>query len=144
MVDCKPIDTLMQVNHKLKIVEGATLADKERYQRLAEKLIYLSHTRPDIAYAVGIVSQFMLKSREDHMEAGMKIVQYLKGALGSGIIFKRNGHLKVEAYTNADWVGNPNDRRSTAACFTLVGGNLLTWKSKKQNVVALSSAEAEF
>ena len=91
----------MQVNHKLKIVEGASLA-KERYQRLVGKLIYLSHTRPDIAYAVGIVSQFMHKPQEDHMEAVMRIVRYLKGAPGSGIIFKMNGHLKVEAYTDAD------------------------------------------
>ena len=126
MVDCKPIDTPMQVNHKLKIVEGATLADKERYQRLVEKLIYLSHTRPDIAYVVGIVSQFMHKPQEDHMEAAMMIVRYLKGAPGSRIIFKRNGHLKVEAYTDADWADNPNDRRSTAGYFTLVGGNLVT------------------
>jgi len=59
MVDCKPIDTPMQVNHGLKFEEGANLADKERYQRLVGKLIYLSHTRPDIAYAVGVISQFM-------------------------------------------------------------------------------------
>ncbi|XP_072089034.1 uncharacterized mitochondrial protein AtMg00240-like [Arachis hypogaea] len=115
----------MQVNHKLKIIEGATLADKERYQRLVEKLIYLSHTRPDIAYVVGIVSQFMRKPQEDHMKAATKIVRYLKGAPRSGIIFKRNGHLKVEAYTDADWADNPNDRRSTAGYLTLVGGNLL-------------------
>ncbi|XP_072060390.1 secreted RxLR effector protein 161-like [Arachis hypogaea] len=144
MVDCKPIDTPMLVNHKLKIVEGVTLTAKKRYQRLVGKLIYLSHTRPDIAYAVGIVSQFMHKPQEDHMEAAMRIVRYLKGAPGSGIIFKKNGHLKVETYTDADWAGNPNDRRSIAGYFTLVGGNLVTWKSKKQTVVALSSAEAEF
>ncbi|XP_072060409.1 uncharacterized mitochondrial protein AtMg00810-like [Arachis hypogaea] len=103
MVDCKPVDTPMQINHKLKIVEGATLVDKE-------------------------------SCHEDS----------LKRAPGSGIIFKRNDHLKVEAYTDADWAGNPNDRRSTAGYFTLDGGNLVTWKSKKQKVVALSSAEAEF
>ncbi|XP_072054159.1 uncharacterized mitochondrial protein AtMg00810-like [Arachis hypogaea] len=131
MVDYKPIDMPMQVNYKLKIVEGATLTDKERYQRLVGKLIYLSHTRPDIAYAVGIVSQFMHKPQEDHMEAAMRIVRYLKGAPGNGTILKRNGHLKVEAYTDADWAGNPNDRRSTACYFTLVGGNLVTWRIRK-------------
>ncbi|XP_072060358.1 uncharacterized mitochondrial protein AtMg00810-like [Arachis hypogaea] len=126
MVDCKPLDTPIQVNHKLKIVEGATLADKERYQRMVGKLIYLSHTWPDISYIVGIVSQFMHKPQEDHMEAAIRIVRYLKGAPGSGIIFKRNGHLKVEAYTDANWMGNPNDRRSTTGYFTLVGDNLVT------------------
>ncbi|XP_072052133.1 uncharacterized mitochondrial protein AtMg00810-like [Arachis hypogaea] len=131
MVDYKPIDMPMQVNHKLKIVEGATLADKKRYQRLVEKLIYLSHTQPDIAYGVGIVSQFMYKPQENHMKAVMRIVRYLKGALGSGIIFKRNGYLKVEAYTDANWAGNQNDRRSTAGYFTLVGGNLEKVRSRK-------------
>ena len=78
------------------------------------------------------------------MDAAMRILRYLKGSPGTGILFKRNGHLKVEAYTDADWAGNLGDRRSTSGYFTLVGGNLVTWKSKKQKVVALSSAEAEF
>jgi hypothetical protein len=59
-------------------------------------------------------------------------------------MFTRNNHLSVEGYTNADWVGNISDRKSTSGYFTLVGGNLVTRRSKKQKVVALSSAEAEF
>ena len=59
MVDCKPIDTPMQVNHGLKFEEGVNLVDKERYQWLVGKLIYLTHTRPDITYVVGVISQFM-------------------------------------------------------------------------------------
>jgi len=144
MIDCKPTDTPIQVNHGLKFEEGANLADKERYQRLVEKLIYLSHTLPDIAYVVGVISQFMHQPQEDHMEASMKIVRYLKGTPGSGFVFQKHGNLNIEAYTDADWAGNPNDRRSTSGYFTLVGGNLVTWRSKKQKVVALSSAEAEF
>jgi len=65
MVDCKPIDTPIQVNHGLKFEEGANLENKERYQRLVGKLIYPSHTRPDIAYAVGVISQFMHQPQED-------------------------------------------------------------------------------
>ena len=144
LVDCKPVDTPMMVNHGLQIREGVQLADQGLYQRLVGKLIYLSHTRPDIAYAVGVVSQFMHQPQVDHMEAALRIVKYLKGSPGRGVLFKQNGHLKIEAYTDADWAGNPNDRRSTSGYFTLVGGNLVTWKSKKQKVVALSSAEAEF
>jgi hypothetical protein len=59
-------------------------------------------------------------------------------------MFSRNGHLNVEGYTDADWAGNISDRKSTSGYFMFVGGNLVTWRSKKQNVVALSSAEAEF
>jgi len=119
MVDFKPADTCMQVNHGSKFEEGANLTDKERYQRLVEKLIYLSHTRPNIVYAVGVISQFLHQAQEDHMEVAMRIVRYLKGTPGSGIMFQKHGHLNIEAYTDADWAGNPNDRRSTSGYFTL-------------------------
>ncbi|KAM0055171.1 putative RNA-directed DNA polymerase [Helianthus debilis subsp. tardiflorus] len=144
MIDCKPVDTPIMTNQKLCIEEGKNLADKEQYQRLVGKLIYLSHTRPDIAYAVGVVSQFMHQPQTDHMDAVLRIIKYLKGTVGHGILFRPNRHLKIQAYTDADWAGNKDDRRSTSGYFTLVGGNLVTWKSKKQKVVALSSAEAEF
>nr|GFD28895.1 putative ribonuclease H-like domain-containing protein [Tanacetum cinerariifolium] len=61
-----------------------------------------------------------------------------------GVLFKANGHLETQVYTDADWAGDKENRRSTSGYFTLVGGNLVTWRSKKQKVVALSSAEAEF
>ncbi|KAJ0503054.1 putative RNA-directed DNA polymerase [Helianthus annuus] len=144
MVDCKPADTPLKVNHKLRMEEGAELTNKERYQRLVGKLIYLSHTRPDIAYAVGVVSKFMHRPEVTHMEAVMGIIRYLKGTVGHGVLFQQNNHLKVQLYTDADWAGDKDDGRSTSGYFTLVGGNLVTWKSKKQKVVALSSAEAEF
>ena len=144
MVDCKPAETPIIVNHGLQIKEGAQLTDRERYQRLVGKLIYLSHTRPDIVYAVSIVSQFMHQPQHEHLEAALRIVRYLKRTFDHGIMFKKNDHLEIHGYTDADWAGNPVDRRSTSGYFTFVGGNLVTWKSKKQKVVALSSAEAEF
>jgi hypothetical protein len=144
MLDCKPADTPMIQNHKLGIDPNQSPANKERYQRLVGKLIYLSHTRPDIAYAVSVVSQFMHSPSEEHMEAVMRILRYLKGAPGRGIMFKKYGHSEIAGYTDADWAGSVSDRKSTAGYFTFVGGNLVTWRSKKQNVVTLSSAEAEF
>nr|KYP36170.1 Retrovirus-related Pol polyprotein from transposon TNT 1-94 [Cajanus cajan] len=87
--------------------------DKHRYQRLVGKLIYLSHTRPDIAYSMSIVSRFMHSPSEEHMTTVYRILRYLKGSPGKGY-------------------------------FTFVEGNLVTWRSKKQKVVARSSAEAEF
>ena len=144
LLDCKPADTPIVVNHGLQISEGAELANQGKYQRLVGKLIYLSHTRPDIAYAVGIVSQFMHRPQKDHYEAALRIVKYLKGTVGHGVMFRKNGHKGVYGYTDADWASNPVDRKSTAGYFTFVEGNLVTWRSKKQKVVALSSAEAEF
>jgi hypothetical protein len=134
----------MIANHGLHIKERAQAADKGRYQRMVGKLIYLSHTRPDIAYAVGVVSQFMHQPQEEHMNAVWRILRYLKGTVSHGILFKPNRHLEIQGYTDADWAGSPGDRKSTSGYFTLVGGNLVTWRSKKQKVVALSSAEAEF
>ncbi|XP_037492732.1 uncharacterized mitochondrial protein AtMg00810-like [Jatropha curcas] len=136
LVDCKPAETPLEVNHGLKglglvLKEGGEPADKELYQRLVGKLIYLSHTRPDIAYAVGVVSQFMQSPQKEHMEAVIRIVRYLKGTPGHGILFRDNEHLEIEAYTDADWAGNPNDRKSTSGYFTLVGFTLGLWKSGK-------------
>ncbi|RVX23324.1 Retrovirus-related Pol polyprotein from transposon TNT 1-94 [Vitis vinifera] len=91
------------------------------------------------------VSQYMHNPGEQHMNAVMRILRYLKNAPGKGILFAKNvNHQSIEVYTDADWAGAVDDRRSTSGYFTFVGGNLATWKSKKQNVVARSSAEAEF
>ncbi|CAL9017645.1 unnamed protein product [Prunus brigantina] len=144
MLDCKPIDTPSEQNHKLGFYPDQVPTDKERYQRLVGKLIYLSHTRPDIAYAVSVVSQFMHSPSEDHMGAVMRILRYLKVTPGKGLMFCKYGHTDVEGYTDADWAGSVTDRRSTSGYFTFVGGNLVTWRSKKQKVVSRSSAEAEY
>ncbi|BBN68699.1 ABC-2 type transporter family protein [Prunus dulcis] len=144
MLDCKPADTPIVQNHHLGEYPDQVLTNKERYQRLVGRLIYLSHTRPDIAYAVSVVSQFMHSPSEDHMNAVLQILRYLKSAPGKGLMFSKHGHLNIDGYSDADWAGNVTDRKSTSGYFTFVGGNLVTWRSKKQNVVALSSAEAEF
>ncbi|XP_025692522.1 uncharacterized mitochondrial protein AtMg00810-like [Arachis hypogaea] len=110
--------------------------DKGRYQRLVGRLIYLSHTRLDIAFAVSMVSQFMHSPSREHMDAVFRILRYLKGSPGKELLYKNYGHLQVEAYTDADWVGNVMDRRSTSRYCTFVEGNLVRWRSKKQSVVA--------
>ncbi|CAL9025926.1 unnamed protein product, partial [Prunus brigantina] len=144
MLDCKPAYTPIVQNHHLGEYPDQIPTNKERYQRLVGRLIYLSHTRPDIAYAVSVVSQFMHSPSEDHMNAVLRILRYLKSAPGKGLMFSKHGHLNIDGYSDADWAGNVTDRKSTSGYFTFVGGNLVTWRSKKQNVVALSSAEAEF
>ncbi|CAL9022009.1 unnamed protein product, partial [Prunus brigantina] len=144
MLDCKPADTPIVENHKLGVYVDQVPTNRERYQRLVGRLIYLSLTRPDIAYVVSVASQFMHSPSEDHMAAVMRIMSYLKSAPGRGLLFKKNGHLDLEGYTDADYAGNITDRRSTSGYFTFVGGNLVTWRSKKQNVVSRSSAESEY
>ena len=144
LLECKPVDTPIVQNHRLGEYSDQVPAHKVRYQRLVGKLIYLSHTRPDIAYAVSVVSQFMHNPNEDHMGAVIRILRYLKLSPGKGLLLSKNAHLNIEGYTDANWAGNILDRKSTLGNFTFVGGNLVTWRSKKQKVVALSSTGVEF
>jgi hypothetical protein len=131
LLDCKSVDTPIVQNHKLGEYPDHVPKNKERYQRLVRKLIYLSHTCSDIAYAVSVINQFMHCPSEDHMDAVLRILRYLKSSPGEGLMFSRNGHLNVEGYTNVDWAGNISDRKSTLGYFMFVGGNLVTWRSKK-------------
>ncbi|RVW86236.1 Retrovirus-related Pol polyprotein from transposon RE1 [Vitis vinifera] len=145
MLGCQPIDTLIEESLKLCVKPNQVSTDKERYQRLVGRLMHLAHIRPDLAYALSVVSQYMHNLGEQHMNAIMCILRYLKNAPRKGILFAKNvDHQSIKVYTDVDWADAVDDRRSTSGYFTFVGGNLVTWKSKKQNVVARSSAEAEF
>ena len=123
--------------------EIGLLSNPERYRHLVGKLNYLTITRPDISFAVSVLGQFMKDPRLPHWEAVIRIVRYLKAHPSRGLLCKANGHLRVEAYNDANWVGSPSDRKSTTGYCTFLGGNLITWRSKKQTVVARSSAKVE-
>ncbi|KAA0025288.1 Cysteine-rich RLK (receptor-like protein kinase) 8 [Cucumis melo var. makuwa] len=144
MLGCRPADTPIEFNCKLGNSDDQVPVDKEQYQRLVGKLIYLSHTRHDISFAVSVVSQFMQAPYEKHMEAVNRILRYLKNTPGKGLMCRKTNKKTIEAYTDSDWVGSIIDRKSTSAYCTFVWGNLVTWRSKKQSVVARSSAEAEY
>ena len=143
-IGCKPVSTPMDPNHKLGEAKEEPMVDERMYQRLVGRLIYLAHTRLDIACLVSVISQFMHDPREAHLQATYKVLHYLKGNPRKGILFKKNNTLTLEAYTDVDYASSIVDRRSTIGYCTFLGGNLVTWRSKKQNVVARLSAELEF
>ncbi|XP_057984616.1 uncharacterized mitochondrial protein AtMg00810-like [Hevea brasiliensis] len=116
--------------------------DMKMYQQLVGKLIYLSLTRLDIAYSVSVVSQFMHSPTKRHLEALNQILMYLKGTTGKGLFFKKNERRDVEGFADSDWAGSTDTKSTTGYC-TKIWGNVVTWRSKKQTVVARSSAEAE-
>jgi hypothetical protein len=82
--------------------------------------------------------------RSEHMDVVYRILRYFKSNPGKGLWFKRNGHLNVEVYCDVDWASFLDDRRSNSGYCTFVGGNLVSWRSKKQHVVSRSTAEAEY
>ncbi|XP_020263949.1 uncharacterized protein LOC109839906 [Asparagus officinalis] len=96
------------------------------------------------AMIVSMVSRYMHDPRKGHMDAVYQILRYLKSAPGNGLIFRKNGHVSIEGYCDSDWASCADDRRSTSGYCIFVGGNLVSWKSKKQSVVARSTAEAEY
>ena len=143
MMGCKSTDTPMDANVKLDNKEDDQLVDKGHYQRLVGELIYLSHTMPNVAFAVSCVSQFMHSPSKIHLEAVNRILKYLKGTPGKGLMFKKNAASDFEVYVDADYAGSMTYRRSTSGYCSYVWGNLVTWRSKKQTIVSRNSTEAE-
>ncbi|KAL6315942.1 hypothetical protein AAG906_013776 [Vitis piasezkii] len=133
MLGCKPAETPMDTTVKLEESDGSAPVDKGRYQRLVGKLIYLSHTRPDIGFSVSVVSQFMNNPTEKHMTVVIRILRYLKMTPGKGLFFQRTTKKEIEIFSDADWAGSVTDRRSTSGYCSFVWGNLVTWRSKKQS-----------
>ena len=144
MMASKPVATAIKQNHKLNEALGEKKVNRKMYQRLVGRLIYLAHTRPDIAYSVSVISQFMHDPREIHLQAAYRVLHYLKAHPGKKILFKKTSYIALEIYTKADFAGSSLDRWSTTSYCTFLRGNLVSWRSKKQNVVARSSAEAKF
>ncbi|KAH9679366.1 reverse transcriptase Ty1/copia-type domain-containing protein [Citrus sinensis] len=144
MIDCKLDVTLVEPNRKLGLEENSAPVERGRYQRLVGRLIYLSHIRLDIAFAVSLVSQFIHSPREAHLVAVNRILQYLKSTSGKGLYFDKGEKKNIEAFVDVDWARNIMDKKSTTCYCTKVWGNLVTWISKKQTVVARSSAKVEF
>jgi hypothetical protein len=122
MLGCRPVSAPIDSNHKL-CAESSDHVNKKRYQKLVGRLIYLCHTRPDITYAVSVVSRYMHDPRSEHLDVVYHILRYLKSSPRKGIIFKSHEHLKVESFCDTDCASCLDDRRSTSGYCIFVGGN---------------------
>lgn len=148
LLGCKPAETPMDSSTHLSRETSAhdqPLEDPGMYRRLVGKLIYLTVTRPDITFAVSVVSQHMQTPLQSHLQAVRRILLYLKKAPGQGLVYRSSSTPpSLVAFADADFAGSVDDRRSTSGYCTFFAGNLITWRSKKQTVVARSTAEAEY
>ncbi|XP_048226863.1 uncharacterized mitochondrial protein AtMg00810-like [Ricinus communis] len=144
MRESKAMTTPMKPCLKLTKDEGKLLEDATLLRQLVSSLFYLTITRPDISYSVGVISQFMDKPRESHLIAAKRILRYVKSTLNFGLLYKQHASFLLTGFVDADWAGDVNDRRSTTGyCFN-TGSTAVSWCSKKQTTVALSSCEAEY
>ena len=134
----------MEPNFRLQLASANKVVNQEQFQRLVRRFIYLAHTQSNIAFAVSAVSQLMHSPREEHFKGIDRILKYVKGKPGVDLPFENHGYSRIEAYIDADWARSMTDRRSTSSYYTFIRGNQVTWRSKKQIMVARSSAEAEF
>ena len=138
------VETPMEINVKYSREEGELLSDPTLYRKLVGSLIYLTITRPDISYAVHIVSKFMQCPRHFHLSAVKRIIRYILGTPSRGLFFPATSSLELQAYSDADWAGCPDTRKSITGWCTFLGNALISWKCKKQNRVSKSSTEAEY
>ncbi|KAM6566340.1 hypothetical protein CsatA_025468 [Cannabis sativa] len=143
-IGSKPAKAPMDPRQKLDDQQGVLLDTPSNYRQLIGKLLYLTLSRPDITYAVNVLSQFMASPRTPHMQALQHLLRYLKGSPGQGIMYSANSSLHLRGFSDSDWASCPITRRSTTGFCVFIGDCLISWKTKKQNTISRSSAEAEY
>ena len=143
---CKPASTPMATTEKLTRHVGDPLDSvaATRYRSIVGGLQYLTLTRPNIAFAVNKVCQYLHCPTTTHMTAVKRILRYISGSLDFGLKFVRSTSLLVTAFSDADWAGCSDDRKSTGGFAVFLGENLISWHAKKQATVSRSSTEAEY
>ncbi|KAL1201566.1 Retrovirus-related Pol polyprotein from transposon TNT 1-94 [Cardamine amara subsp. amara] len=141
---CNPTKIPMEFGLKVSKAEEEEEINPRSYRKNVGCLRYLLHTRPDLAFAVGVASRYMVSPRKSHGEIMKQILRYLKGSVSFGLKFKRGGSKKIEGFSDSSHNIDPDDGRSTTGHIFYFGESPITWCSQKQNTVALSSCEAEF
>jgi hypothetical protein len=126
MTDCNLCCTSVDTQGKLSEAEGHLVPDPTAYRSLVGALQYLTFTRPDITYAVQQICLHMHDPREPHLTALKCLLRYLRGMVNYGLLLHRSSSAKLVVYTDADWVGCPDTRRSTSGYAVFFGGNLVS------------------
>ena len=145
MSECKPVKFPMEYKTQLHKDEKGKAVNSTDFKSMLGSLRYLVHTRPDIAYSVGVVSRYMERPTVLHLNAVKRIMRYVRGTLDFGLVYLRGkGNYLLEGFLDSDLAGNLDDRKSTGGLAFYLNESLVAWVSQKQKCVALSSCEAEF
>lgn len=139
MEGAKPCSTPISSGKSLSRADGSSLQDPTQYRQILGALQYLSFTRPDICYAVNKVCQLMHLPSDAHWMTVKRILRYLKHTIHYGLQLRRQNPFRLSAYSDADWAGCPDDRRSTGGYGIFFGHNLISWTCRKQQTIARSS-----
>jgi histone deacetylase 1/2 len=143
MVSCKPVDTPISTS-KATILPDPLFSDATHFRQIMGALQYLTFTHPDICFAVNKVCQFMHAPTDSHWAAVKRILRYLRGTASHGLHITRSSFFALHGFTDADWAGSVEDRKSTGGYLVFFGQTPISWKSGKQRTVARSSTKAEY
>ncbi|CAL9023794.1 unnamed protein product, partial [Prunus brigantina] len=144
MESCRPCPTPSKPHTQVLPTDGEPLKEPSVYRSIVGALQYLTFTRPDLAYSVNTVCQFMHNPTEVHFQLVKRILRYIQGTLHYGLTYSSSVPVSVSAYSDADWAGDITTRRSTTGFVVFLGSNPISWQSKKQGSVSRSSTEAEY
>jgi histone deacetylase 1/2 len=146
MTQCRPVSTPMSSSEKLSKTTGTILSPEgiTLYRSTVGALQYLTITRPDIAYSVNKVCQYLQEPTDIHWGAVKRILRFLKFSSTDGLRIHKSRSLLLSAFSDADWAGSVDDRRSTGGFAVFLGANLVSWSARKQPTVSRSSTESEY
>ena len=134
----------MSPNVKLTVDLLGKSVDPSLYRSMIGSVLYLTASRPDISYSVGVCARYQANPKESHMTALKRIIKYVKTTTQFGVWYSKDTSDVLAGYSDADQTRNADDRKSTSRVCFYVGNNLVSWMSKKQNSISLSTAEAEY
>ncbi|KAK6162258.1 hypothetical protein DH2020_002099 [Rehmannia glutinosa] len=140
----RTVSTPMATNVKIDKDEKGKSVDESKYRGMIGSLLYLTASRSDILHAVCLCARFQSNPKESHMSVVKRIFRYLKGTIQYGLFYPKNENFSLKDYSDSDYVGNIDDRKSTSGSCEFLGDCLVSLFSKKQNCVSLSTAEAEY
>ena len=142
--DCKVMNTPMHPTCNLSKEDEGAKVDQKLYRGMIGSLLYLTASRPDILFSVCLCARFQSDPRESHMTAVKRIFRYLKGTTNLGLLYRKSLDYKLIGFCDADYAGDRIERKSTSGNCQFLGDNLISWASKRQTTIAMSTAEAEY